>query len=44
MSKSVGYRKNASCTRSEAFHKVCVQEKEVYIDSKYAHFALSSES
>ena len=32
VSKFSGYRKNTSYTRSQTFHKVCVQRKGVYID------------
>ena len=37
MSRFLGYWKKYIITRSEAFHKVCVQEKRVYSDGKYAH-------
>ena len=37
MSRFLGYWKKYIITRSEAFHKVCVQEKWVYSGGKYAH-------
>ena len=37
MSRFLGYWKKYIITRPETFHKVCVQEKRVYSDGKYAH-------